>query len=96
MEQANKVYAILYNAYESDDIVTGSDEIIFCSLSENKRDEEFDRILNEENKRYDNYKGENDYFDNGNERIDFTIGKWCYSYYKEEYELNKNLLWNRR
>ena len=81
-----KVYTLEYRAYEFDDLNYGSPNIKFASLNKNKIIEKFNKerewnikVVNEQQAKADEIHKE-DYFE-------AWIGKWCYEYSINEYEL---------
>ena len=90
-----KVYTLEYRAYEFDDLNYGSSIIKFASLNKNKIIEKFNKerewnikVVNEQQAKADEihkedyqiYRDEENYFE-------AWIGKWCYEYSINEYEL---------
>jgi hypothetical protein len=93
----NKVYTLEHKGYEFDDLDYGSFYIVCASLDKNKIIEKFNKekewyikIINKEQSRTDKddtykedyqiYRDESDYFE-------AWVGKWCYEYSINEYEL---------
>lgn len=82
----NKVYAILYYAYEFDDLNYGDYHPIYFSLDKEKIIEKFNNMKNDELKHFNNIV--KDYINDENYQIDINIdnelvlfiGKWCYNY----------------
>ena len=90
----NKVYVILYNAYEIDDIDIGDLTPIYLSLSKDSRNKEYERLLSSNKNHFENCKHTNeDEFEETNEEFSYSLGNWCYHYAKDEYKLDTNLRW---
>ena len=103
--EVQKVYAILYNSYEFDDLGYGDLTPIFLSLDENncKRIFEkwkpqeidmFNRVIKEKEQWLnENPKRQEDYQININTDREFEmyLGNWCYHYALVDYDLDRSL-----
>lgn len=91
----NKIYAILYNAYEIDDIERGDLTPIYCSLSQVNRDKKYDELVEDSHKQFNKYSNEDDYWEQNDicdlHELNYSIGKWSYHYRTVEYDLDKDL-----
>ena len=101
MEQ--KVYAILYNAYEFDDLSYGDLTPKFMSLSKDTVLKEFESIKEKEINWFNNIlSGKEEWLKEHPERkedyqictntedsLEIYVGNWCYEWRLTEYELDK-------
>lgn len=88
-DKATKVYLILYNSHEFDDMDEGKDDIVFASLDEEKAMEEFRQdVENIKTNRpvfaFGDYE-ENE--DNTETNFQCYWGNRCYSLKLQEFEL---------
>jgi hypothetical protein len=95
----NKIYVILYNAYEFDDLGYGDLTPKFLSLDENKVKEEFHNLKEKEIKWFNKFvyehpqvcKDNEDYqiVVNKDDELEIYMGNWCYHWVLSSYELDK-------
>ena len=81
------IYAILYNAYEYDDVYQGELQPIYMSIDPKKTIEFF-------NKEISWYLNRSDVeLDDKNSKSKFScsVGNWCYNYKLISYHLDKDL-----
>ena len=100
-----KVYAILYNAYEFDDLSYGDLTPKFLSLDKNKCIEQFNIWKTSDIKNFNEvisvqkewlndhpeYKEDYQIKINTDDEFELYVGNWCYHYALVEYELDKAL-----
>ena len=101
-ESEQKVYAILYNAYEFDDLSYGELTPKYMSLNKDTVIKEFERIRKEEIYQLYNtlklkenwlnehpeYKEDYKVTINTDDEFKIYVGNWCYDYVLTEYELH--------
>ena len=85
----DKVYAIMYNSYEVDDLDYGDYHIIYLSLNKDKRDKVFENLRHknmcpDENSPFFKYFEPKE---NKKGHFSFYYGKWCYQYKLEKFNL---------
>lgn len=93
------IYVIEYNAYEYDDYNSGDTRPIYVSFKEDRRDSEWNRIINNAKSDVKKWSKEDDseyaeIWEDTPERFKYTIGKWIYTYEKYKYPLDKNIQYN--
>ena len=101
--EAQKVYAILHNAYEFDDLNYGELTPIFMSLNKDNVIKEFNNIKEKEinwfNKivkekeqwlnEHPEFKEDYQITINTNDGFEIYLDNWCYQWTLTEYELDK-------
>lgn len=97
-----KIFVVLYNAYEFDDLDYGSPYLIYCSLDPKKAQEKFIKCVQMQKKSFEQYVRDNKewvdshqedyqiYTDTENE-FEIWFGKWAYYYKLTSYDLDKDL-----
>ncbi len=101
-----KIFVVLYNAYEFDDISggiqTGGPEPIYISLDPNKTKDKFNKYVKSQKESYERLLETNGewikshqedyqiYIDTENE-FELWVGNWCYYYKLTSYDLDKDL-----
>lgn len=91
----NKVYTLEYQAYEFDDMDYGSFSVKYASLDKNKIIEKFNKekewyikVVNEQQAKVDEiYKEDYQIYRDEENYFEAWVGKWCYEYMINEYEL---------
>ena len=89
-DEPKKVYGILYNAHEFDDIETGDLTPIFLSLSSDTCNKEYQKLYEQNKNHFNQYRQLDDFFDIGNNEFEYSIGNWVYHYKLVNYDLDKN------
>lgn len=90
-EKATKVYLILYNSHEFDDMDEGKDDIVFASLDKEKAMEKFRQGIENIKTNRPWYAG-SDYEeedDNTDKRFSCYWGKYCYTFKFVEQKLEE-------
>lgn len=88
--EPKKVYGILYNAHEFDDIETGDLTPIFLSLSSDNCNQEYKKLYEQNKNHFNQYRELDDFFDIENNGFEYSIGNWVYHYKLVNYDLDKN------
>lgn len=102
MDKIKKIYAITHRGFEFDDIGYPSLEPIKFFTTQEKRDKAFEEIVAKQLKwfekckadhlkYYGSFSAEDEYLVNVNDgdTLEIFMGKWCYEWGKEEFELEE-------
>lgn len=89
-KEKQKVYMVLYNAHEYDDMDEGKDDIVFISLNHDNARKFYDESVKEISSKRPIFSFGEYEVDEDNTDTEFTCwwGKWCYTYKFVERELN--------
>ncbi len=90
MEEKQKVYIVLYNTHEYDDLDEGKDDIVYMSLDLEKARSFYDMSVKEISTRRPVFRFGEYEEDKDNTETEFTCwwGKWCYTFKFVERELD--------
>ena len=93
-----RIYAVLYNDHEFDDLDYGDTSPVFLSMNKERARAFYDRLVEmkkkegrrSEEEHYRYYKDDGEPFyeedsDNTDTQFCYYLGKWCYTYRFEEY-----------
>ncbi len=90
-EERQKVFMVLYNAHEYDDIDEGKDEIVYMSLNRDNAQKYYDESVKKISTERPIFNFGDYEVDEDNTDTKFTCwwGKWCYTYMFVERELDE-------